>query len=80
MWPPPPYRNCTHHDEPDRKPDGFRSANAKKTVDKETALWYKHINLTGKCYLEAVMRKARFSAVMCWDMRCGMRVCFAVPI
>ena len=51
-----------------------------KTVDKETALWYKHINLTGKCYLEAVMRMARFSAVMCWDMRCGMRVCFAVPI
>ena len=29
---------------------------------------------------EAVMRKASLIAMMCWDMRCEMRVRFAIPI
>ena len=29
---------------------------------------------------EAIMGKASFKGMMCCDMRCEMRVCFALPI
>ena len=43
---------------------------------------YIHIILIGLIgfSLEAVMRKANFNCMMCCDMRCEMRVCFALPI
>ena len=41
---------------------------------------YKHIILVGYFFGGLQMRQASFNCMMCCDMRCEMRVCFAVPI
>ena len=43
---------------------------------------YIHIILIGLIgfSLEAVMRKANFNRMMCCDMRCEMRMRFALPV
>lgn len=51
----------------------------KKRIDKRILVCYKHIILIGFTS-EAIMRRASFNCMMCCDMRCEMRVCFALPI
>ena len=56
-----------------------RASADKKRIDKGILVCYKHIILIG-FYLEAIMRKGSFRHMMCCDMRCEMRVRFALPI
>ena len=56
-----------------------RASADKKRIDKRILVCYKHIILIGFAS-EAIMGKASFNCMMCCDMRCEMRVRFALPI
>ena len=59
---------------------GFHEPRRIKTVDKGSAVCYKHIISTGNSAAEADMRMASFNCMMCCDMRCEMRVLSVMPV